>query len=359
VIGAAHVVFRAMLDVVARIGRGCRRGPDRRRLESSSRRPCCTDRSLGGDRLRDEPRLRVRYFCSSHYENSALYPVTAQLERAAGLAREDPTSTRAEKFRTLLAQSAATDEETALIGELLSLPLPEGGATAQLTPQRKKEKTLEALLRQMEVLAENRPLLLVWEDIHWIDPTSRELLDLTISRVRNLSVLLIITYRPEFEPPWTGQAHVGLLSLSRLDAQDGTALAERVAGKALPPAIVARIAARADGIPLFVEELRGCAGRCVPGQSARQYEGQGPMDFAAFTGTQEECPWRLSDVIPARMVCHTLRTWTCSHLTWRGQSSRPPAVSPSRVRPTAVSAVGTMRRAASTPFSSPEARWRS
>jgi class 3 adenylate cyclase len=207
------------------------------------------------DRLRDEPSLRVRYFCSSHYENSALYPVTAQLERAAGLAREDPTSTRAEKFRTLLAQSAATDAETALIGELLSLPLPEGGATAQLTPQRKKEKTLEALLRQMEVLAENRPLLLVWEDIHWIDPTSRELLDLTISRVRNLSVLLVITYRPEFEPPWTGQAHVGLLALSRLDAQDGTALAERVAGKALPPAIVARIAARADGIPLFVEEL--------------------------------------------------------------------------------------------------------
>ena len=83
----------------------------------------------------------------------------------------------------------------------------------------------------------------------------------------------------------------------------------------------------------------GCAGRCVPGQSARQYEGLGPMDCAASPGPQEECPWRLSDVIPARMVTHTLRTWICSHLTWRGQSSRPPAVSPSRVRPTAVSAL--------------------
>jgi predicted ATPase len=207
------------------------------------------------DRLREQPSFRLRYFCSSHYENSALYPVTAQLERGAGFARQDPLPTRLEKFRTLLTQSAATDDEAALIGELLSLPLPASGATAQLTAQRKKERTLEALVRQMEALSENRPLLMVWEDVHWIDPTSRELLDLTIARLRNLRVLLIITFRPEFEPPWIAQAHVGLLALSRLDAQDGTTLAEHVAGKSLPPAIVARIAARADGIPLFVEEL--------------------------------------------------------------------------------------------------------
>ena len=207
------------------------------------------------DRLRDEPGLCLRYFCNAHYENSALYPVIAQLERAAGFAREDPPATRLEKLKALLVQSAATDEETALIGELLSLPLPDRAATAQLTPQQKKEKTQEALLRKMKTLSENRPLLLVWEDVHWIDPTSRELLDLTIARLRNLRVLLVVTFRPEFEPPWTGQAQVGLLTLSRLDAQEGTALAERVAGKSLPPAIVTRIAARADGIPLFVEEL--------------------------------------------------------------------------------------------------------
>jgi class 3 adenylate cyclase/predicted ATPase len=207
------------------------------------------------DRLRHEPSLRLRYFCSAHYENSALYPVTAQIERAAGFTREDPSSTRLEKLRALLAQSGTADEKTVLIGELLSLPLPESGATARLTPQQKKEKTLEALLRQMEALSGDRPLLIVWEDVHWIDPTSRELLDLTIARLRNLRVLLIITFRPEFEPPWIGQAHVGSLTLSRLDAEDGTALAERVAGKPLAPAIVARITARADGIPLFVEEL--------------------------------------------------------------------------------------------------------
>jgi hypothetical protein len=207
------------------------------------------------DRLRTEPSLRLRYFCTPHYENSPLYPVIAQLERAAGFASEDPPSTRLGKLSTLLAQSAAGGEETALIGELLSLPIADSSATAQLTPQRKKEKTLEALVRQVEALARDRSVLMVFEDAHWIDPTSRELLDLTIARLRTLRVLLVVTFRPEFDPPWTGQAHVGLLALNRLDVQHGTALAERVAGKALPPAVVAQITARADGIPLFVEEL--------------------------------------------------------------------------------------------------------
>ena len=207
------------------------------------------------DRLRDEPSRRLRYFCSSHYENTALYPVTAQLESAAGFARQDPPATRLRKFKILLAQSAAIDEETALIGELLSLSFADNGATAQLTPQQKKEKTLEALVRQVEALSRDRPVLMVWEDVHWIDPTSRELLDLTIARLRNLRVLLVMTFRPEFNPPWIGQAHVGLLALNRLDTQDGIVLVERVAGKPLPSAVVAQITARADGIPLFVEEL--------------------------------------------------------------------------------------------------------
>jgi class 3 adenylate cyclase len=207
------------------------------------------------DRLRDEPSLRLRYFCTPYYENSPLYPVIAQIERAAGLTREDPPSTRLKKLETLLTHSAASSDDTALVGELLSLPLPDGSATAHLTPQRKKEKTLEALVRQVEALARDRPVLMLFEDAHWIDPTSRELLDLTIARLRTLRVLLVVTFRPEFDPPWTGQAHVGLLALNRLDVQDGTALAEQVAGKALPPAVVAQITARADGIPLFVEEL--------------------------------------------------------------------------------------------------------
>ena len=207
------------------------------------------------ERLRDEPSLCLRYFCNAHYDNSALYPVTAQLERAAGFTREDAPATKLEKLRNVLAESGTNDEDTALIGELLSLTLPDRAETAQLAPQQKKERTLQALLGQMEGLSGDRPLPMLWEDAHWIDPTSRELLDLVIARLRNLRVLLVVTFRPEFEPPWIGQAHVGSLMLSRLDTEDGTALVERVAGKSLPPPIAARIAARSDGIPLFVEEL--------------------------------------------------------------------------------------------------------
>ena len=143
----------------------------------------------------------------------------------------------------------------ALIADLLSLPT--GGALSEmnLSPQRKKERTLEALLGLLEDLSRKRPVLMVFEDVHWIDPTSRELLDLTIDRIRRLPVLLIITFRPEFQEAWSGAAHVSTLLLNRLDAGEGTILAETVAGKALPDEVVMHIAARTDGVPLFVEEL--------------------------------------------------------------------------------------------------------
>ena len=129
-------------------------------------------------------------------------------------------------------------------------PLPD------LSLQRKKERTLEALIRQVEDLARRQPLLIVFEDAHWIDPTSRELLDLAVDRVRTLPVLLVVTFRPEFRAPWTGQPQVSMMALNRLDRRDRTALvAQIVGGKALPERIVAQIVERADGVPLFVEEL--------------------------------------------------------------------------------------------------------
>ncbi len=126
----------------------------------------------------------------------------------------------------------------------------------KLSPQRKKERTLEALIRQLEGFAGQQPLVLVLEDAHWIDPTSRELLDHTVARVRNLPALLIITFRPEFQPPWIGQPAVTLLALDRLERGNRMALVEQVAGgKALPEEVVAQIADRTDGVPLFIEEL--------------------------------------------------------------------------------------------------------
>ena len=208
------------------------------------------------ERLRNEPHLRLRYFCSSYHQDSALYPFIDQLGRAAGFARDDPPAARSEKLDALLALAAPTDEDLALLADLLSLPASERHPLPNLGPQRKKERTLEALLRQLESLACQQPIAMVFEDAHWIDPTSRELLDLTVERVRNLPVLLIITFRPEFQPPWTGQPQVAMLALNRLDRHDRTALIEQIAGStALPDEVIDQIADRTDGVPLFIEEL--------------------------------------------------------------------------------------------------------
>jgi class 3 adenylate cyclase/predicted ATPase len=192
------------------------------------------------ERLHDEPHIRLRYFCSPYHQDSALYPFIDQLGRAAGL----------------LAQAAPTNEDVAFLADLLSLPASERHPLPNLSPQRKKERTLEALIRQLEGLARQQPVVMVCEDSHWIDPTSRELLDLTVKRVHSLPVLLIVTFRPEFQPPWTGQPQVTMLALSRLDRRDRTALVEQIAGgKPLPSEVIDQIADRTDGVPLFVEEL--------------------------------------------------------------------------------------------------------
>src|SRR6516164_1453805 len=201
-----------------------------------------------------EPNTRLRYFCSPHHQDSALYPFIAQLERAAGFTRDDTVETKLGKLRALLAPGSRNDDDITLSNELLSLP--NTVADLNLSPQRKREKLFEALLNQLEAEAQRRPLLMVFEDAHWIDPTSRDLLDFTVDRVRHLPVLLAITFRPEFQPPWSGRAHVTSLALNRLGERDGEALVQTLAGNAaLTPEIVAEIVERTDGVPLFVEEL--------------------------------------------------------------------------------------------------------
>jgi class 3 adenylate cyclase len=208
------------------------------------------------ERIHAEPHIRLRYFCSPHHQDSALFPFIDQLGRASGLARDDMPASRLEKFEALLARAAPLDEDVAFLVDLMSLPGSERHPLPNLSPQRKKERTLEALIRQLEGLARQEPVVMVFEDVHWIDPTSRELLDLVVERVRGLPVLLIVTFRPEFQPPWTGQPQVSMLALNRLDRLDRIVLVEHiVGGKALPNEVVAQIADRADGVPLFVEEL--------------------------------------------------------------------------------------------------------
>ncbi|MBV8089068.1 MAG: AAA family ATPase, partial [Alphaproteobacteria bacterium] len=208
------------------------------------------------ERLHAEPHHCLRYFCSPYHQDSALFPIIDQLGRAAGFARDDPPATKLEKLEAMLARATLRDEDVALLADLMSLPASEQHSLPDLSPQRKKERTLEALIRQLAGLAHERPVVVVWEDAHWLDPTSRELLDLTVEHVRSLPVLLIVTFRPEFQSPWTGEPQVTMLALNRLDRRDCTALIAQIAGiKTLPDEVVSQIADRTDGVPLFVEEL--------------------------------------------------------------------------------------------------------
>jgi class 3 adenylate cyclase/tetratricopeptide (TPR) repeat protein len=206
------------------------------------------------EHIESEPHTRLRYFCSPHHQDSALHPVIAQLERAAGFARDDAVEAKLGKLRASLAPGSQDDDDIALLSELLSLP--SSAADLNLSPQRKREKLFEALLNQLDAEARQRPVLMVFEDAHWIDPTSREFLDLTVDRARRLPMLLAITFRPEFQPPWGGRAHVTSVALNRLGERDGEALVQTLAGNAaLTAETVAEIVERTDGVPLFVEEL--------------------------------------------------------------------------------------------------------
>ena len=124
-----------------------------------------------------------------------------------------------------------------------------------LSPQRRRQRTLEAVAGQLAGLASERPILAVFEDAHWMDPTSRDLLDLMVDRARNLPVLLLITYRPEFAPPWAGHPHATTLTLNRLESRQVIALADQITGKKLPREVYGQIIDLSDGVPLFVEEL--------------------------------------------------------------------------------------------------------
>ncbi len=207
------------------------------------------------ERLTNEPHFRLRYFCSPHHQDSPLFPFVDQLGQAAGFMREDTPSLRLEKLQALLARADLPDEDVTFLLDLLVLPMPEGQSLPNLDPARKKKRVLEALSRHLEGLARQQPVVVIFEDAHWIDATSRELLELIVERTRDLKVLLIVTFRPEFQPPWFGKPRVTMLALNRLDRRDRISLVAQVAGKALPDAVIEQIADRTDGVPLFVEEL--------------------------------------------------------------------------------------------------------
>ena len=208
------------------------------------------------ERLADEPYTRLRYFCSPQHTDSAFYPIISQMERAAGMAHDDTAQAKLDKLDAVLAQTFTPRQDAALFAEMLSLPNDERYPALDLTPQQRRQRTLEALTTQIEALTRQAPVLMIFEDAHWTDPTSLEAFGRAVDRIRTLGVLMIVTYRPEFEPPWIGRPHVTALTLNRLAEREIGAMIDGVVGnKMLPTSIRQDIVERTDGIPLFVEEM--------------------------------------------------------------------------------------------------------
>ncbi|MCP3373617.1 AAA family ATPase [Bradyrhizobium cajani] len=262
-------------------------------------------RALRG-RLENEPHTALGHYCSPHHQTSPLFPVIGLLERAAGFAADDSAATKIDKLEALLALS--TDDVSAvasLLAALLSLDTGARYPPLEMSPHRQKERTLEELVAQVLGLAARRPVLAIYEDVHWADPTSLELLDLLADRVQGARVLVLITFRPEFEPPWMRYTHVTALTLSRLSRRQGAAMVARLShGKALPPAVLEQIVAKTDGVPLFVEELtRTVLETNLLRDAGDHYALAGPLPPMAIPTTlQESLLARLDRLAPAREV---------------------------------------------------------
>ena len=208
------------------------------------------------ERLPGEPHTRLRYFCSPQHTDSALYPIIDHIERAANFAREDDAKTRLDKLETVLSKSSMSNEDAALLAQMLSLPNDGRYPALDLAPHQRRQRTLAALARRIEGIARETPVLMVYEDAHWADPSSLEAIGLLVDKIEALRLLLFVTFRPEFVPPWAARPHVTALAINRLAPREVTALIDRVAGeKQLAANIRQDIVERADGIPLFVEEM--------------------------------------------------------------------------------------------------------
>ncbi|MEE9209469.1 MAG: adenylate/guanylate cyclase domain-containing protein [Kiloniellales bacterium] len=258
------------------------------------------------ERVSTEPHVRLRYQCSPHHVNSALYPFIAQLERAAGLAQADRSDIKLDKLEALFGQG--TDDIAAavpLVAALLSVPTGDRYPPLELEPQRQKQFTLEALLDQLAGLAARKPVLVAFEDAHWADPTTLELLEAMVDRIRDLRVIAVITHRPEFRAPWAGRAHVTSLVLKPLPRKHSEEMiANLTMGKSLPESVFEQIVAKTDGMPLFIEELtKDVLESDLLVDAGDRYELSGPLPPLAIPSTlQDSLMARLDRSAPVKEV---------------------------------------------------------
>ncbi len=210
------------------------------------------------EQLSGEDFIWVAIHCSPRHTNSTLYPVIEHLKRAMDWKPEDAATEKLEKLEAALeSQSLPVGESVPLYAELMSLPLPEGRyAPLGLSAERQREQTLDAVSGWLLEMAEQKPVLQVWQDLHWVDPTTLELLGLYIEQSPTVSMLNVLAYRPEFVPPWAMRSHMTPLTLNRLERPEVEAIiGHQAKGKTLPSEVIEHIVSKADGVPLYVEEL--------------------------------------------------------------------------------------------------------
>lgn len=209
------------------------------------------------ERMAEEDHIRLDYQCSPYHINSPLHPIIEQLARTSKFGLNDTPEIRLGKLEALLDQSSDHDEEVIpLFAALLSIPTDDRYTALEMTPELQKEKLFSVLVNQMNGLAARQPLLIIFEDAHWIDPSTLEFLGRLVEQVEVLPVLILVTFRPEFTAPWMGQTHVSMLALNRLSRRQSLLMVEQVAGaRGLTEPVRDEIIDKTDGVPLFIEEF--------------------------------------------------------------------------------------------------------
>ena len=209
------------------------------------------------ERLEAQGVQALRFQCSPYYVNSAFWPIIDNFERALKFARDETAEAKLDKLEALIVTHYGRPlADVRFVASILSIPCEERYGALAMTPQRHKDETLRTLVDITEAAARRQPSVLLFEDAHWADPTTLEVLDLLIDRVKTMPLLVVLTHRPEFQSRWSGQGHVGALNLSKLTRAQSAAMVSALAGgKALPAALLEQILTRTDGVPLFVEEL--------------------------------------------------------------------------------------------------------
>jgi class 3 adenylate cyclase/predicted ATPase len=258
------------------------------------------------ERVGPELELALQYQCSPYYTNSAFYPIVDHLERALGFTREDSAEDRLDKLeRYLIGEFGRGRTECNLLGRALAIACEARYGALEMSPQRQKDDTIALLVDLVAELARRQAAVVLFEDVHWADPSSMEVLGALIDRTQSLPLLVLLTYRPEFEPAWLSRPHVSPIALTRLSRAQGASIVLRVANdKPLPGELVTQIVDKTDGVPLFLEELtKAVLESDMLIDAGDRYDYSGKVEKLAIPNTlRDSLMARLDRLIPVKEI---------------------------------------------------------